>query len=200
MNFYPMLKTVRLATSATNEVEEVCADLAARLNTLITQEKLFEAGASRHAFVSFVTPEYEWGLLVWLRSLRAISDKPIILLVSREMVVPAELTGIYQLQVPGLYDARFSSSRQEFQHVLSKLWMFALTPLNRVFFVDVDCVFLGRVDDLFEGTDFLVCPDFVVRPERHGFNWCLARLRRYAARFLLRSTPSTRRMAAIRAR
>jgi hypothetical protein len=172
---HPTIRTVAFEKSShevrnREGVDSVCRNLNRAVSDIIAAEGLFSDGAPRHAFVTFATPEYRWGLVTWLRSLRRVSDKPIFLLVSRQMPVPADIDGVYMVEIPELYDARSNYDRPEFRHVLSKLWIYALTTLDRLFFVDTDCIFLNSVDDLFDRPGFLVCPDYVVWRKNQTFN------------------------------
>lgn len=160
----------RYSVNQIDEVEAVGLELNRIVDDFIASEGLFRGGAPRHAFVTFVTPDYHWGLVVWLRSLRQVSDKPVFLLVSREMPIPQPIDGVYMIVVPGLYDDRSNFERAEYLHVLNKLWIFALLALDRVFFVDVDCVFLKPVDELFARREILVCPDYVETRATDRFN------------------------------
>ncbi len=167
----------RIATSVarchidqTHEVMAVAEALAQTVADLITRENLFPGNAKRHAFVSYVTPDYRWGMVVWLRSLRKVSTKPVILLVSKPIEIPAGIAHVHQIVVPPLLEESYRSDRSEFKNVLAKLWTFALTPLSRVFFIDIDCVILGPIDHLFDRTEFLVCPDYVEHRTSERFN------------------------------
>ncbi len=45
-----------------------------------------------------------------------------------------------------------------------------MTPLARLVFVDVDCLFLKSLDHLFDGSDILVAPDYVENRHTERFN------------------------------
>jgi Glycosyl transferase family 8 len=153
-----------------DEVDGICRNLNGVVEEVISTEGLFAGEAPRHAFLTFATAEYNWGVIAWLRSLRMVSDKPVFLLVTREMRVPKDIKGVYVIIVPALYDDQALFRRSEFQHVLSKLWIFALSTLDRIFFADADCLFLKSCDELFERADFLVCPDYFVSRKEDNFN------------------------------
>ena len=160
----------RYSIDQVDDVMGVAEELAATVAKLITAENLFPGLTPRHAFISYVTPDYRWGMVVWLRSLRKFSAKPVILLVSRPIDVPAEFANVYQIVVPALEEDKYVPDRREFRNVLAKLWIFALTPLARVFFIDIDCVILGPIDELFERNEFLVAPDYVETRLSDRFN------------------------------
>ena len=154
----------------THDVITIAEALAQTVSDLIAKENLFPGQTKRSAFVSFVTPDYRWGMIAWLRSLRKVSSKPVILLVSRAIDIPPGIPNVYQIVVPALTSDRYTAQRAEFKHTLAKLWIFALTPLTRIFFIDIDCVILGPIDHLFERDAFLVCPDYVENRSSRGFN------------------------------
>jgi hypothetical protein len=159
-----------IAIGQTDDVMQAAEAIAVTLEKLIASHALYPAGAKRHAYVSYVTPAYKWGLLVWLRSLRKVTDKPIILFVPRAIELPPDARSVFQLIVPGLTEAEYTSDRGEFRNVLAKLWTFALTPLQRIFFIDVDCLVLGPLDHLFDDDAFFVCPDYVEHRDSARFN------------------------------
>jgi Glycosyl transferase family 8 len=154
----------------TDQVMAVAEAIAATVEALVTTRALFAEGQRRCAYVSFVTPAYRWGLIVWLRSLRKVTDKPVILFVTEPITLPADAVDVVQLVVPGLSEEQYASDRGEFKNVLAKLWIFALTPLERIFLIDVDCLVLGPLDHLFDDDDFLVCPDYVEHRDTSRFN------------------------------
>jgi lipopolysaccharide biosynthesis glycosyltransferase len=86
------------------------------------------------------------------------------------MNIPEGIDGVFMIVVPGLYHDRSNFERVEYVHVLNKLWIFALLALDRIFFVDVDCVFLKPVDELFARREILVCPDYVETRATEKFN------------------------------
>lgn len=153
------------SVSQVTAVDAVCAALDSTVAQLLA-----DVPSHGEAFVTFATPEYRFGLIVWLRSLRKISDRPAIVLVSRPIALPQDIANVYMVQVPALTAETYSFERSEFQHVLSKLWVFALTSLKRVVFVDADCLFLKPVEELFARPGFLVCPDYVEHRKSEKFN------------------------------
>jgi Glycosyl transferase family 8 len=141
------------------------------IDALIESGVMFPGGAVRQAFVSLVTPDYRWGALAWLRSLRRYSQRTVILLVAREIALPDDLvSNVFQLQVPELYHQHYQHKRPEFRHTLSKLWVFALTCIDRIAFVDIDCIFLGDVEALFTSERFMVTPDHAMDETSAEFN------------------------------
>ncbi len=164
------VRSTGLAIGQTDDIMRVAEAIAATVEKIIAAHEVYPASDRRVAYVSYVTPAYKWGLLVWLRSLRKVTDKPVFLFVSRAIELPADARGVYQLVVPGLFEEQYASDRGEFRNVLAKLWTFTLTPLHRVFFIDVDCLILGPLDHLFDDAAFLVCPDYVEHRDTARFN------------------------------
>lgn len=130
----------------------------------------FGAQAERRAYVTMATPDYRFGLLAWLRSLRKYSQRPAIVLVNGPMETPTGFDNVVFVAVPRLIHDDFRSHRAEFRNVLTKLWAFDLTFLDRMIFVDVDCLFQASVDDLFARQQFLVAPDWVEDRKSQRFN------------------------------
>jgi hypothetical protein len=131
---------------------------------------LFAGQPAGEAYVTFATPDYHWGLLAWLRSLRRVSQRPVIIMAPCELAIPDDVGQVVVLITPGLSLRRVSSNRPEFANSFTKLWIFAMTPLKRLIFVDVDCLFLQSLDELFEGSDINVAPDYVEHTKSHYFN------------------------------
>jgi hypothetical protein len=156
--------------SNTEAVMAACESINKRIVELQNTLNIFVDNAPRHAFITFATPDYRWGVIAWLRSLRLISDKPAFIFTTREIAIPEDIDGVYIVLIPVLYENEAVFKRHEARYMLSKLWIFAGLVLDRVFYADADCVFLKPVDELFERDGFLVCPDYVVNREENGFN------------------------------
>jgi Glycosyl transferase family 8 len=135
---------------------EIAGDILCKsVADLVAVHPVFKHNGRSEAFVSLVTQDYRWGMLAWLRSLRKVSDKPVILLAPRALDVPVDIPNVFVIEVPALSNKNFEPGRPEYAHVLSKLWVFALTSLDRVAFIDIDCLFLGDVEALFQSDQFL---------------------------------------------
>jgi hypothetical protein len=131
---------------------------------------LFDGQPRAEAYVTFATPDYHWGLIAWLRSLRKVSGRPVIILAPSELDIPEDIRNVVVLITPALGHRRVTADRAEFANAFAKLWIFAMTPLKRLVFVDVDCLFLKSLDSLFEGSGMLVAPDYVEHKRSHRFN------------------------------
>lgn len=139
------------------------------IESLIADGFFGESDAPR-AYITFATPDYQWGLRVWLLSLRKVSSVPVIIMASHPLDIPSGIADVVVLVVPGLFNSKVSSHRAEFTQTFTKLWCFAMTPLQRLIFVDVDCLFLQSLDHLFDSSDFLVAPDYVEHTRTNHFN------------------------------
>jgi Glycosyl transferase family 8 len=140
-------------------VEIAGAVLSDTVQALVSASPQFMRNGRKEAFVSLVTPDYRWGMLAWLRSLRKVSDRAVILLVPRAIDVPADIPDVFVVEVPELFNETYVPGRPQYAHVLTKIWIFALTALDRLVFVDIDCLFLGNVDALFDSSQFLAVPN-----------------------------------------
>ena len=121
-------------------------------------------------YVTLASPSYEWGLRVLLRSLRKVSQVPVIVLSSQRWIFECSEPNVLFVEVPGLNNVLLKPQRDEFRETLTKLWVFGLTCFRRVTFVDVDCLFLRSIDDLFDLDDFVCGADYVVNSTERGFN------------------------------
>lgn len=136
----------------------------------LIDDGFFAHNGARRAYITFATPDYEWGLRVWLRSLRKVSSVPAIIMASHPLDIPSDIADAVVLVVPGLFNSNVNAHRPEFTQTFTKLWCFAMTPLQRLIFVDVDCLFLQSLDHLFDSSDFLVAPDYVEHTRTSHFN------------------------------
>ncbi len=106
------------------------------------------------------------------RSLRAVSDLPILILTQGDFRPDIDTDGVACLRVPPLLRTGhvFPSDALHLAVTLSKLWVFSLTRPRRVAFLDADCLVLQPIDALFEGDRFAAVPDLFVNYDRPGFN------------------------------
>lgn len=129
-------------------------------------------GFGDRLFVTFATADFEPGLRALIRSLRAVSEVPILVLQLGEWRFEHEAAGVAALQVPALVRPGFIFP-PAFPHLpitVSKLWVFALTQPRRVAFLDADCVAARSVDELFQGDGFSAVPDIFLHYGERAFN------------------------------
>jgi hypothetical protein len=121
-------------------------------------------------YVSFATADYEPGIRILIRSLRAVSDVPIVVLTLGSWTLEHEAGGVAAIRVPlvGKTGLKFPPGVQHFAHNFSKLWMFCITGVARIVYLDADCLVLNNIDQLFDGSDFAAVPDLFV--ESRQFN------------------------------
>jgi Glycosyl transferase family 8 len=136
----------------------------------VVEHEFAERYESRVCYVTLASPSYEWGLRVLLRSLREVSQVPVIVISARRWNFACEEPDVLFVEVPGLVNPGYRPIRDEFAETLTKLWVFGLTCFRRVTFVDADCLFLRSIDDLFDADGFLAGPDYVVSAAQRGFN------------------------------
>jgi hypothetical protein len=122
------------------------------------------------AYVTLASPSYHWGLRVLLRSLRRVSQAPVIVLVGQRWDFECPEDAVVFVEVPNLTNRDYQPDRHEFGVVLTKLWMFALTDFHRLTFIDADSLILRSLDDLFAFSGFWASADFTTDSKRQGFN------------------------------
>jgi len=116
------------------------------------------------------SPGYEWGLRVMLRTLRRVSEVPVVVFAPQRWAFSFEVNDALFLEVPRIINSKFKPRRTEFRETLTKLWMFSLTCFRRVTFIDADCLFLNTIDDLFNMDGIVAGPDYVDGAVEGGFN------------------------------
>ena len=124
-------------------------------------------------FVTLATPDFATGVSVLVRSLRAISDVPILILtLGGDFETKVEADGVAFLEVPPLVRLGhpFPSDARHLAVTLTKLWVFSLTQPARVAFIDADCLVLQPLDGLFDGEGFAAVPDLFINYKTRAFN------------------------------
>jgi hypothetical protein len=122
--------------------------------------------------VTLATADFALGVTALVRSVRAVSDVPVLILTQGDFSPDVEGTDIAYLKVPPLvrYGQEFPAGTQHLAVALSKLWVFSLTRPGRVAFLDADCLVLQPIDELFQGDGFAAAPDLFVHYDIRGFN------------------------------
>ncbi|MFN3545924.1 MAG: hypothetical protein ACK4U0_00400 [Mesorhizobium sp.] len=125
-----------------------------------------------HLIVTLASADFEAGLLVMIRSLRAVSDVPVLVLKLGSWRFEHEASGVASIEVPPLFRPG-SAVRPDLPHLaatLSKLWAFSITTPRRVAHIDADCLILRAIDGLLEGEGFAAAPDLLIHYKLRAFN------------------------------
>jgi len=72
--------------------------------------------------------------------------------------------------VPGLFNEQYRPDRSEFANTLTKLWIFGISCLDRIVFLDADCLVLKSIDDLFDEGSLRCAADCVEDSETRRLN------------------------------
>lgn len=133
------------------------------------------AGARRDgrrvAYVLVGTEDYARGVEVVVRSLRAVSDAPILLLAAGNWHPALRAKDLAVLAVPEIVKLDLErSGAPRFRRTLTKLWAFSFVSLDRLVFLDSDCLVQQPIDDLFDGAGFAAAPDLLSNQPRPVFN------------------------------
>ncbi|RST88124.1 hypothetical protein EJC49_02015 [Aquibium carbonis] len=141
------------------EIDAIVADWLARLG----RDRLI---------VTLATRDFAAGLLVMIRSLRAVSDVPVLVLKLGSWRFEHEAEDVAAIQVPALVRAGVEA-RADLPHLsatLSKLWAFSITTPCRVAHLDADCLVLRPIDGLLDGDGFAAAPDLLLHYRLRAFN------------------------------
>ncbi|BCP55930.1 hypothetical protein K32_45470 [Kaistia sp. 32K] len=125
----------------------------------------------RVAYVLIGTAEYALGLDVLLRSLRATSGAPILILAAGGWRPAIAGDNLAVLAVPEILKHDLEGSMAaRFRRTLTKLWAFSFVSLDRLVFLDADCLVREPIDDLFDGAGFAAAPDLLCNQAFPVFN------------------------------
>jgi glycogenin len=94
----------------------------------------------------------------------------IIVLTDRRWTFETKVSGVFFVIVPSLGNSRYAPDRPEIRATLTKLWIFGILSLDRVVYVDADCLVLKPIDDLFDLAGLWCAPDYVEEPHSRRFN------------------------------
>ncbi len=125
----------------------------------------------RRLFVSYATDDYEPGLWVMIRTLRAVSDIPILVLKVGSWTLSHEADRIATITVPQIVKSNLQPApwAPHYHLTITKLWVFTLLGVQRIVYLDADCLVLRSIDELFDGSGFAAAPDLMVH-EQKEFN------------------------------
>lgn len=124
----------------------------------------------RLLFVTLATADYAEGVRVLARSLRQHSALPLLVLATDDMAV-ADDPATRLMRVPEIVKADIvASAAPHFRRTLTKLWAFGLVSVDRIVFLDADCVVRAPIDHLFDGQDFAAAPDLLSNRPAPTFN------------------------------
>ena len=157
---------------ATDELLAVAAHLdrmaAAWLDSLGPSTR---RDGKRVAYVLVGTAEYALGLDVLVRSLRAVTDVPILLLAAGGWQPALQAPNLAVLAVPEIVKLDLEGSMAaRFRRTLTKLWTFGFVSLDRLVYLDGDCLVRQPIDDLFDGAGFAAAPDLLSNQPFPVFN------------------------------
>ena len=125
----------------------------------------------RVGYVLVGTAEYAPGVEVAIRSLRAVSDAPILLLAAGDWRPTLRAPDLAILAVPEIVKQDLEpSGAPRFRRTLTKLWAFSFVSLDRLVFLDSDCLVQQPIDDLFDGSRFAAAPDLLSNQPGPVFN------------------------------
>jgi len=122
--------------------------------------------------VTLASSDFEGGVLAMVRSLRSVSDVPVLVLKLGSWRFEHEADGVAAIEVPALYRPGVET-RPDLPHLaatLSKLWAFSITTPRRLAHIDADCLVLRPIDGLFVGDGFAAAPDLLLHHRLRAFN------------------------------
>jgi len=159
-----------LSVKNRDQLKSTADKIDASVKRLLASDDNFHRRTENCAFITVATPGYDFGLKTLCSSIRRHSNIPIIVLASRQWNFETKLPSIYLLAVPGLFNERYRPDRSEFANTLTKLWTFGILCLDRIVFLDADCLVLKSIDDLFDDGSLRCAADCVEDSETRRLN------------------------------
>ena len=160
----------RLSIRDIDDTKRVSEQIDKYVGSLVNQNPLFIRSGKKCAYLTVASPTYDFGLKVLLSSLRRYSSIPVIVLTTRRWEFRENTENIFFLEVPTLFNEKYQSHRAEIGATLTKLWVFGLTSLDRIVYLDADCLVRQPVDDLFDRSGFCCAPDYIEDAATARFN------------------------------
>ena len=133
---------------------------------------LARTGRGDKLIVTLASADFEAGLLVMIRSLRTVSDVPVLVLKLGSWPLEHEAPGVAAIEVPALFRPG-AKERADLPHLIatvSKLWVFSITTPRRIAHLDADCLVLRPIDGLLDGEGFAAAPDLLIHYRLRAFN------------------------------
>lgn len=133
---------------------------------------LARTGRGDKLIVTLASADFEAGLLVMIRSLRTVSDVPVLVLKLGSWPFEHEAAGVAAIEVPALFRPG-AKERSDLPHLIatvSKLWVFSITTPRRIAHLDADCLVLRPIDGLLDGEGFTAAPDLLIHYRLRAFN------------------------------
>jgi hypothetical protein len=159
-----------LSAKNVDQLNTTAGEIDFSIQKLLDSDESFARNGKKLAFITIASPEYDFGLKVLLSSIRRYSRVPIIVLASRRWGFETTLPGTYFLVVPGLFNERYRPSRKEIGNTLTKLWIFGIMCLDRIVFLDADCLVVKSIDDLFDESGLWCAADCVEECDNRRLN------------------------------
>lgn len=133
---------------------------------------LARCGGDGRLIVTLASPDFAAGLLVMIRSLRKVSDIPVLVLKIGSWRFEHEAPQVAAIEVPPLRRSGIET-RPDLPHLivtLSKLWAFSITTPKRIAYIDADCLILRPIKGLLDGDGFAAAPDLLLHYRLRAFN------------------------------
>lgn len=124
----------------------------------------------RLLYVTFATESYSLGLHTLSASLREHSSLPLLVLTVGDWHPDLAEPCTASLPVPAIFKSDLGIRASRFRQTLTKLWAFGLVSIDRIVFLDADCLVREPIDDLFDTTGFAAAPDLLSDQSHPVFN------------------------------
>jgi glycogenin glucosyltransferase len=133
------------------------------------------AGARRNGrrvfYLVVGTQDYALGIAALVRSLRARSTLPILVLAAGGWKPRVREERLAVIHVPEIVKRDLEAcGAPRFRRTLTKLWAFSFVSADRLVFLDGDCIVEAPVDDLLDGAGFAAAPDLLCNQPAPVFN------------------------------